>query len=101
MGLLSMLLTFPVSAPVAGIRWSLEAVERVARDELVDDSDIKEELMRLELALEMGDIDEAMYALREEALMQRLRDVRYWREQFGMPVAGGPVRLAHDAGDEP
>jgi hypothetical protein len=26
--------------------------------------------------------------------MQRLREIREWREEFGMGVAGGPVRVA-------
>ena len=42
MGLLSKLLTFPVSGPVAGIKWSLEMVERTAREELTDDTPIKQ-----------------------------------------------------------
>ncbi len=96
MGLLSKLLTFPVSGPVAGIKWSLEMVERTARDELTDDSPIKQDVMELQLALESGDIDDATYLARETALMQRLRDVRYWREQFGMGVSGGPVRVRRD-----
>jgi hypothetical protein len=35
--------------------------------------------------------------------MQRLRDVRQWREQFGMGTSGGPVRVAPTdvAVDEP
>jgi len=96
MGLLSKLLTFPVSGPMAGIRWSLEMVERTAREELTDDTAIKQDLMELQLALESGDIDDAEYLAREAALMTRLRDVRYWREQFGMGVAGGPVRVQRD-----
>ncbi|HKT09680.1 MAG TPA: gas vesicle protein GvpG [Gemmatimonadaceae bacterium] len=96
MGLLSKLLTFPVSGPVAGIRWSLEMVERTAREELTDDTAIKQELMELQLALESGEIDDAEYLSREAKLMARLRDVRHWREQFGMGVAGGPVRVQRD-----
>jgi DNA-binding FadR family transcriptional regulator len=96
MGLLSKLLTFPVSGPVAGIKWSLEMVERTARDELTDDTAIKEDMMELQLALESGAIDDATYLEREKELMQRLRDVRYWREQFGMGVSGGPVRVKRD-----
>ena len=96
MGLLSKLLTFPVSGPVAGIKWSLEMVERTAREELTDDTAIKQDMMELQLALENGDIDDAAYLEREQALMQRLRDVRYWREQFGMGVSGGPVRVQRD-----
>jgi hypothetical protein len=97
MGLLSKLLTFPISAPVAGVQFSLETVERVVRDELVDDRAIKEELMELQLALDEGDIDGEEYVRREAELMQRFREVRYWRERFGMGVTGGPVRVQHDA----
>jgi len=96
MGLLSKLLTFPVSGPMAGIRWSLEMVERTAREELTDDTAVKQDLMALQLALESGEIDDAEYLAREAELMTRLRDVRYWREQFGMGVAGGPVRVQRD-----
>lgn len=96
MGLLSKLLTFPVSGPVAGIKWSLEMVERAAREELTDDTAFKQDMMELQLALESGEIDDAIYLEREKELMQRLRDVRYWREQFGMGVSGGPVRVQRD-----
>lgn len=96
MGLLSKLLTFPVSGPVAGIKWSLEMVERAAREELTDDTAFKQDMMELQLALESGEIDDATYLEREKELMQRLRDIRYWREQFGMGVSGGPVRVQRD-----
>jgi hypothetical protein len=32
--------------------------------------------------------------------MRRLRDVRAWREQLGMGVSGGPVRVRTDASDD-
>jgi hypothetical protein len=32
--------------------------------------------------------------------MQRLREVRAWREKLGMSVGGGPVRVARDDDDE-
>jgi hypothetical protein len=93
-GLLTNLLFFPVAGPVAGIRWSLGKVQRVVEDELVDDSAIKEELMALQMLLELGDIDDDEYVRREGALMERLREVRYWREQFGLAAPGGAVRVA-------
>ena len=96
MGLLSSILFFPITGPVAGIRWSLGKVQRVVEEELVDDSSIKEELMELQLLLELGDVDEEEYVRREAVLMERLRDVRYWREQFGMAVPGGPLRVAQE-----
>jgi hypothetical protein len=83
MGLLTKLLFFPVAGPVAGIRWTLGQVQHVAEQELTDDSEIKRELMELQLRLELGEIDETEYQSAEAGLMQRLREVREWRERLG------------------
>jgi hypothetical protein len=96
MGLLSNILLFPVTGPVAGIRWTLGKVQAVVEEELTDDSAIKQELMELQMLLELGDIDDAEYVRREAALMHRLREVREWRERLGKGVSGGPVRVARD-----
>src|SRR5689334_3443960 len=100
MGLLTNLLFFPVTGPVAGIRWSLGKVQAVVEQELTDDAPIKQELMELQMQLELGDIDDAEYVEREAVLMQRLRDVRMWKERFGMATSGGPVRVARPDGEE-
>ena len=101
MGLLTNLLLFPVAAPVAGIRWTLRKVQQVADEELTDDTPVKQELMELQMQLELGDIDDAEYARREAVLMQRLREIREWRERLGRPTVGGPVRVArNDAGGD-
>jgi hypothetical protein len=50
--------------------------------------------MELQMLLELGDIDDEEYARREARLMQQLREVRAWREHFGMSTPGGPVRVA-------
>jgi hypothetical protein len=101
MGLLSNLLFFPVTGPVAGIRWSLNNVRRVVEEELTDDTPVKQELMELNMLLELGDIDEAEYVRREAQLMIKLREVREWRERLGMSVAAGPVRVKSEgAGEE-
>ncbi len=97
MGLLSNLLFFPITAPVAGIRWSLGQVQNVVQKELTSDEPVKEELMELQMRLELGEIDDDEYVERETALMQRFREVREWRERFGMGNSGGPVRVAPDA----
>src|SRR2546423_14463218 len=98
MGLLTNLLFFPITGPVAGVKWSLNKVMQVAEDEVTDDSGIKQELMELQMQLELGDIDDEEYVRREAALMQRLREVREWRERLGKSVSGGPVRVAGGAG---
>ena len=94
MGLLSNLLFFPVTGPVAGIRWTLGKVQRVVEEELTDDTPVKQGLLELQMLLELGDIDDAEYTRREAALLQELREVRAWRERLGKAVAGGPVRVA-------
>ena len=100
MGLLTTLVLFPITGPVKGIQWTLGKVQRVVEEELTDDSSIKQELMELQMLLELGDIDDAEYAEREAALMQRLREVREWRERLGKGTMGGPVRVARGAGAE-
>jgi hypothetical protein len=94
MGLLKHLLFWPVTGPLYLIDFSLGKVEGVVREELTDDSAVKAELLELQLALELGDITDEQYVEREAALMYRLREIRDWREQFGMGVSGGPVRVA-------
>src|SRR5690348_3680200 len=99
MGLLSNILFFPVTGPVAGIRWALGKVQTVVEEELTDDSAVRQELMELQMLLELGDIDDAEYVRREAVLMDRLREVREWRERLGKAVPGGPVRVARDTDD--
>ena len=94
MGLLFKILFFPITGPVAGIRWSLEKVQTVVETELTDDTAIKQQLMELQMLLELGDIDDAEYVAREGRLMEQLREVRAWREHFGMATPGGPVRVS-------
>ena len=96
MGLLSNILFFPVTGPVAGIRWALGKVQAVVEEELTDDTSVKQELMELQLQLELGDIDDAEFVRREAALMHRLREVREWRERLGKGVSGGLVRVARE-----
>jgi hypothetical protein len=94
MGIISKILLFPIAGPVAGIRWSLEKVQTVVETELTDDTAIKRDLMELQMLLELGDIDDAEYVAREARLMEQLREVRAWREHFGMATPGGPVRVS-------
>src|SRR3954469_18874235 len=96
MGLLTNILLAPFLGPIYGTRWTLDKVDRVVREELTDDTPIKEDLMNLQLKLETGEIDDAEYLRREAEVMQQLRSVREWREKLGMSTSGGPVRVAQD-----
>jgi hypothetical protein len=99
-GLLKHLLFWPVTGPSYLTRFSLEKVEGAVRTELTDDSSVKRDLMELQMQLELGDIDDDEYVAREAALMRRLREVRHWREEFGMATAGGLVRVSQSEADE-
>lgn len=94
MGLLKHLLFWPVTGPSFLTRFSLERVHGVVREELTDDTPIKEALLELQLQLEAGEIDDEEYVEQEAILMRQLREVRHWREEFGMAIPGGPVRVA-------
>src|SRR5690606_26823456 len=96
MGLLKHLLFWPVTGPVFLVKFALDKVHGAARAELTNDDAVKEELLTLQMRLELGEIDEAEYLRQEELLMERLREVRRWREEFGMGTSGGPVRVARD-----
>jgi hypothetical protein len=99
MGILKHLLFWPVTGPTFLARFSLEKVQDTVRGELTDDQRIKEDLLALQMALELGEIEEDEYVVREAELMRQLREVREWREQLGMGVSGGPVRVS--PGDAP
>ena len=98
MGFLKHLLFWPVTGPKFLMDFSFDKIHGVVKEELTDDTAVKAALMELQLLLELGDIDDDEYIRREAALMQRLREIREWREEFGMGVSGGPVRVAGATG---
>ena len=94
MGLLKHLLFWPYTGSKFMFDFSMQKVMGVVQEELTDDHAVKVELLELQLKLELGDITDDEYVEREAALMQRLREIREWKEEFGMGVSGGPVRVA-------
>ncbi|OEJ28130.1 gas vesicle protein [Streptomyces agglomeratus] len=79
MGLLTQLLTLPL-APVRGVGWVVEQVARAAEDQYYDPGPIMRELAELERALESGEIDEETFDRREDELLDRLEEIRRFRE---------------------
>jgi hypothetical protein len=98
MGLLKHLLFWPVTGPAFLARFSVEKVLETTRRELTDDQAVREDLLALQMQLELEEIDDDEYVEREAELMRRLREVREWREEFGMGISGGPVRVARSEG---
>ena len=93
MGVLKHLLFWPVTGPMFLMNFSFDKIAGVVQEELTDDTQIKSDLMELQLLLELGDIDDDEFVRREAQIMLRLREIREWRERFGMGVSGGPVRV--------
>ncbi len=94
MGFFKHLFFWPVTGPMYLAEFSLEKVHGVVQEQLTDDTRIKEELLDLQLRLEMGEIDDEEYVAEEARVMAQLREIRRWREEFGMATRGGVVQVA-------
>lgn len=77
MGLLKELLLLP-AAPVRGTFWVLDKVVAEAERQYYDPSTVHRELARLEKLLMAGEIDEAEFDRREDALLDRLQNRNTW-----------------------
>ncbi|WP_053694677.1 gas vesicle protein GvpG [Streptomyces sp. NRRL F-5755] len=75
MGLLKELLLLP-AAPVRGTGWVLRQVLTEAERQYYDPSVVQRELRELSEQLDRGEIDEAEFDRREDALLDRLEELR-------------------------
>lgn len=76
MSILGSILTAPVTGPIQGLLWLARVIQDQANAELYDEDKIRGELIELELALDMKQIDITEYEKREEMLLARLREAR-------------------------
>jgi len=76
------LLTLPLTAPIAGIRYCLEKVVEVAEKEMWDEGPVREQLILENQAYEEGQIDEATFRVREAELLARLREIKEHRREL-------------------
>jgi hypothetical protein len=86
--LLDDILLFPITGPIAGVRWVLKQIQTMADEELLNDQPWKERLIELQMMLEVGDISEEEYKRQEAEVFQALRDIRARREQMARERAG-------------
>jgi Gas vesicle protein G len=75
MGLITGLLTLPL-APIRGTVWLAERIQEQAEEELYDESAIRVGLLELEEARQVGTLDEQELAAAEDALIERLMQIR-------------------------
>ena len=63
-------------APVSGFKFILNQIQKIADQELNDDTLIKEQLLELQMRFELEEISEEDYAEQEAELFARLRVIR-------------------------
>ncbi len=61
---------------IAPIKWVAEKLRDVAETELFDPDKIHEEMMSLQAKLDMGDMTEEEYGLKEKDLLERLNEIQ-------------------------
>lgn len=90
------LLTLPLTAPIAGIRYCLEKVAEVAEKEMWDEEPVREQLILENQAYEEGQIDEATFRVREAELLARLREIKEHRRELARAEADEQAGSAVD-----
>jgi hypothetical protein len=81
------ILLFPFTGPIAGIKWIMGTIQKMADEELMNDQPWKERLIELQMRLELGEISEEEYAREEAVVFQALRDIRARREDLARQMA--------------
>lgn len=76
MGLLTTLLTLPVSGPVNGARWVIDQLITAAEAELYDERRVLEQLRLLADQVEEGEVSEEEHGAAEAVLLERLLEAR-------------------------
>lgn len=63
------LLFVPITAPVNGLAWIAEKILDQAEPQLDEQENLKKQLLALQLAFDMGEVEEAAFEAQEEALL--------------------------------
>ena len=81
------ILLFPIKGPIAGFRWVMSTIQKMADEELMNDQPWKERLIELQMMLEVGEISEEEYGREEAIVFQALRDIRARKEALARQYA--------------
>lgn len=67
--------------PVNGVVWVADKLKDSAEAEFLDESRVQESLLALQMRLEMEEISESEYMEQETELLDRLEEIRKYKEQ--------------------
>jgi len=70
------LFAWPLTAPIKGVTWIANKITEQAEKELYNEDAVRGKLLELELALDLGEINEKDYEDAEKALLNQLRLIR-------------------------
>jgi Gas vesicle protein G len=80
--LLGDVLSAPIKGPINGLEFILNSIRDQIESEALDESKVQGELMQLGLRYQAGEIDEAEYTAKEDALLQQLNEIRKYKESL-------------------
>jgi len=70
------LLTSPVLGPIRGIHWLAAKIAEAAEGELLDEDQVRNELLELQMRLDTGEISEEEYDEQEKVVVEQLNAIR-------------------------
>ena len=70
------LLMAPLTAPITGVAWIGEKILERASAELDDKENLQKRLLALQLAFDMGEIEEEEFELQEEELLLAIQELQ-------------------------
>jgi hypothetical protein len=85
--LLDDIILLPLKGPIAGFKWIMRTIQKMADEELMNDQPWKERLIELQMRLELGEISEEDYVREEAVVFQALRDIRARKEELARQYA--------------
>lgn len=76
------LITAPLGMPVSGFKFILNQILQMVEREVLDEDNIRNDLLLLNVKLEEGEISEEEFLHQEAEIMARLRLAREYRESM-------------------
>lgn len=100
--LLGDVLSAPVTGPVHGFEFILKALRDQVDAEMVDESKLQGELMQLGMRYQSGEMTDAEYAAKEDAILEQMNEIRRYKEsleQEEAELAEGTVQAEPEAAE--
>ncbi len=85
--LLGDVLSAPVTGPVRGFEFILKALRDQVDAEMVDESKLQAELMQLGMRYQSGELTDAEYAAKEDAILEHMNEIRRNKEALAQEEA--------------